>query len=87
MEDIEELEVEITYHLLQHRRLYYEDLLNPTDDEGQSSVYGDKLLKEIGISMTKDLGENWFKAIRILNDHVDGILTTTSAVKKLMKLI
>jgi hypothetical protein len=87
MEEQEELEVEVYFLLLEHRKLYFQDLLTPSDDEGKSSVFGDQLLKIIGISMTKDMGENWFKAIRILNDHVDGNLSTRTATQRLMKLI
>ena len=85
MVDIEEEDVFIL--LITHRKFYRQDMLSSTDDEGLAAPFAEDLIKQVGISMTKDMGRNFFRAIGILDDHVDGMISTKTAVRKLKELV
>ena len=71
--------------LIAHKQYYYEDLHDLSSDK--SAMFAERIIRGIGISMKANLGEDFYKAYGIIDDHVEEMIKTETAVKKLFDLV
>lgn len=74
--------------LVLHKEYYQEDEFDiDPNSEGKAAPFAEKIIKSLGISMTKNLGRDFFRAYGIIDDHVGGIISTKTAIRKLQELL
>lgn len=71
--------------LQQHFEYYFQDLHDPKSEK--SALFAEEIIKELGISMKANLGHDFYRAYGIIDDHVEEIIKTETACKRLFDLV
>lgn len=83
-------EEELSDMLLMHRLFYIIDEYDPEGD-GLSASYAEEILKAVFPDTYKlkreEFGDTYLKAYGVIDDHLTYLISTETAIRRLLKLI